>query len=59
MKEKTIIDGAYGVNRSNSKTGYTDETMKDHESSETWMKEWDEERKWRNTGFGRERGEAR
>ncbi|MGR9117428.1 MAG: hypothetical protein ACU85E_16895 [Gammaproteobacteria bacterium] len=57
MKEKYITDNGYGASVSDMKKGYSDQGVKDHE--EPWMMEYEEEQKYRKTGFGRDTGQAR
>jgi hypothetical protein len=55
--EKYITENGYGASVSDMKKGYSDELVKD--DKESWMEEYDEERKYRDTGFGRDTGHAR
>ena len=59
MHEKYITDNGYGATKSDAKRGYSDDTVKDHESTESYMQEWDERQRYRNIGFGRDEGNAR
>ena len=63
MAEKYIIDGGFGASLADVKRGFTNaDASADEDGSnkaDSWMEEYEEEQAYRNTGFGRDTGNAR
>ncbi len=57
--EKYITDNGYGASKSDAKRGHSDESMKNDKEDDSWISEYEEDEKYRETGFGRDRGDAR
>jgi len=57
--EKYITDGGYGATSDDAKRGYSNQNVDDHEKTESWSKEYEEQQAHRNIGFGRDKGQAR
>jgi len=57
--EKYITNGAYGVKPSDAPKGFTNESVSDEETGETWIHEYEEKEAYRNIGFGRDTGYSR
>ncbi len=58
-KESYKTDGGYGASSKDAERGYSNEDVKEHEQSESWMNEWQEKQDHKNIGFGRDTGNAR
>lgn len=57
MKKKLISDNGYGANRKEMREGFSDQNVKDKEND--FYSKWEEEKKYRDIGFGRDCGNAR
>ena len=56
LKEKYITDNGFGATNKEAREGFSDQTVKE---SDNWMKKWDEEKKYKDIGFGRDCGYKR
>ena len=59
--EKYITDNGHGASASDAKRGFSDEMTEkpNNDSFEDWDKEYKERKAYKNTGFGRDTGDAR